>query len=66
MDEIDAEVKRQARETLEVWQARSISPRDCLLALGVVLPGPRSGCASWDDVEEVVVRMIREFNGVRS
>ena len=60
MDGIDEEVRRQARETVEAWQARDIPPEVVLDALGA-----HAKIASWAEVEVRLLRQIKEFNGVR-
>jgi hypothetical protein len=64
MDAIDAEVKRLANETAEVWRCLRIPPRICLVALGTPVPGPPYKVYSWEDVEEVLERHIRERNSL--
>ena len=66
MDAIDAEVKRLANETAEVWRRLRIPPRICLVALGTPVPGPPYKLYSWDDVEAVLALHIRERNSLPS
>lgn len=64
MDEVRAEVRRIALETIAVWQRHNVPAATCAEGLGFDRNNEDGTRVQWDDLVDLLAIRIREINAV--